>query len=85
MENTSIQEKKDFIKRMKKRGDITTLCKKLGYSETVYWSGMGRTDDRYTVAEMKIILAMYKEMLEREELVESFGLETEKYMNYVEP
>ena len=74
MENTSIQEKKDFIQRTRQRGDVADACREAGYSETVFWSAMNREDDKYTVAEMELILAMEKKMQERVELRKAVGL-----------
>jgi len=74
MDNTTIHEKIKFIQEMRQYGDVPNVCKREGYSETVFWTAVNRTDGKYTVAEMKVILAMYREMQERQELRIAVGL-----------
>ena len=74
MDNTTIHEKKDFIQRMRQHGDVAAVCKELGYTETVFWSAMRRTDQNYTHGEMEAILTMYKKMQERQQLMIEVGL-----------
>ena len=71
---SSIQEKKDFIRKHKRRGEIAYVCRGLDYSTSVFWSAMGREDDRYTGAEIDVIHAMYFRLHEREKKKKSLGL-----------
>jgi len=74
MENTSVHEKKDLIRKMRQHGDVPSVCRELGYSTSIFWTAMGKTDELYTMAEMKVLLLMYQRMLERQELREKLGL-----------
>jgi len=74
MDNTSIQEKKSVILKTRRRGDIAIVCKQVGFSVTIFWTAMKRTDTDYTDAELKVIEGMYRKMLERLELRQRVGL-----------
>ena len=73
-DGTSVQEKKAFILYMKQGGDIVDACRQLGCTDTIFHKAMNRNDDRYTVAEMNIILVMYGMMKERQRLKEVVGI-----------
>ena len=74
MNKTSIQEKKELIIKMRRRGDIAVVCKQVGFSVQIFWTAMKRNDNDYTDAELKIIEGMYIKMLERLELRQRVGL-----------
>ncbi len=40
MENLTINEKKERIKKLKMHCDISNACKKLGFAAQTYWNAM---------------------------------------------
>ena len=70
----NVEKKISLINKYKRQGDISSVCRAVGYSETTYYTAMNRADDRYTDAELLTIDAMYKKMRERINLRRRVGV-----------